>query len=128
MNFAAYLDPETSAWVVEALAHVLWQGTLIAALAAVAALAFRSRSAPARYSIHGAAMLLTAACLPLNLWLFAPTEVIQGKSAGDPTVASPGPALPAEVATKTPASRKASHERASTSLYGSGVGEEEPIE
>jgi len=74
MNFAAYLDPETSAWVVESLAHVLWQGTLIAALTAVATLAFRSRSVQARYSIHCTAMLLIAACLPLNMWLLAPTD------------------------------------------------------
>jgi|GEM_PF-5460479 len=74
MNFAAYFSAETSAWVVESLAHVLWQGTLVAGLAAVAALLLRNRSAQARYIVHCTAMLLTAACLPLNLFLLAPAE------------------------------------------------------
>ncbi len=74
MNFAAYFAPETSAWVVESLAHILWQGTLVAGLAALATLVLRNRSAQARYCVHCTAMLLTAACLPLNLFLLAPTD------------------------------------------------------
>ena len=87
MNFAAYFTPEASAWVVESLAHVLWQGTLAAVIAAAATIALRSRSAQLRYSVYCAAMLLTAACLPLNLWLLAPADSI----AADPivTVAAP---------------------------------------
>lgn len=98
MNFAAYLDPATSAWVAKSLAHVLWQGTLVSALAAVAALAFRSRTAQARYSIHCAAMLLTAACLLLNLWLLAPTDRIERSdvtrgASTDPMEQRPAPAI-----------------------------------
>jgi len=43
------------------------------------------------------------------LWLLAPEGVIQGRSAGPLTVALPGPLLPAESATKIPASRRVSH-------------------
>ena len=45
-----------------------------------------------------AVMSSTLACHCRLCWV-APTEVIHGTSAGEPTVAAPGPSLPAEVAT-----------------------------
>ena len=43
MNFASsFLNQENCLWVVQSLAHVLWQGTLIAGIAAVVATVLRS--------------------------------------------------------------------------------------
>ncbi len=56
-----------------------------------------------------------------RLWVTAPTDSNQGELAGEPIVAGPGPALPAEVATKIPASRaarKASESASSQGLLG----------
>jgi hypothetical protein len=40
-----------------------------------------------------------------RLCVVAPTDVIHGESAGEPTVSLPDPSLPADVATKMPAAR-----------------------
>lgn len=77
MTFVANFGPETSAWVVESLAHILWQGALAAGLAAVIAYALRKSSAESRYCVHCLAILLTAACLPINLWLLTPTNPME---------------------------------------------------
>ena len=54
-----------------------------------------------------------------RLLVLAPTEVTQGASAGEPIVVGAGPLLPAEVATKTPASRAARKAKAVSSVQGS---------
>ena len=77
MNFAAsLLTPENYAWLVESLAHVLWQGTLIAGLAAIMTFTLRLCSPQKRYCVYCAGLLLTAACLPLNIWLLQPVDPI----------------------------------------------------
>ncbi|TWT85460.1 Regulatory protein BlaR1 [Posidoniimonas polymericola] len=94
MNLSAYLTPQTSAWLVESLAHVLWQGTLAAVLAALACLVLRRRDARARYAVYCAALGLTAACLPLNLWLTAPgVAAVAPAVAGLTPEASPAGAI-----------------------------------
>ncbi|WP_425396568.1 M56 family metallopeptidase [Aeoliella sp.] len=109
MNLSTYIAPETSAWVVQSLAHVLWQGVLFAGLAAVAALLLRRRSAQARYGVYCTAMLLTAACLPLNLWLLAPNDT-SGSAVVLPVAAvdSTSPIAPAS-AEAAPGNVDASH-------------------
>jgi hypothetical protein len=52
-----------------ALSHLLWQGLVIALVASARAFAARKRPASWRYALHTAALLLMAACLPLNLTL-----------------------------------------------------------
>ena len=51
-----------------------------------------------RGAVGGDDVLRPSAC-HCRLCGSAPTEVIHGTSAGEPTVAAPGPSLPAEVAT-----------------------------
>ena len=57
----------------------------------------RARSSP------GASVIVAVALKARELDAAA-TEVSHGTEAGEPTVSAPGPALPAELATKTPAS------------------------
>jgi hypothetical protein len=62
-----------------------------------------------------------------RLWVLAPTAVTHGASAGEPTVAAPWPALPAEVATNTPA-RAANRNETASASEASADGASEPIE
>lgn len=68
MNLSGLFDPVSSLWVLESLAHVLWQGALIAVVAAALGVALKARSAPSRCLVYCVALGLTLACLPLNLW------------------------------------------------------------
>ena len=81
MSAFDFVEPQTAVWMVTSLAHLLWQGFLIAGLALVAAQFLHQRSAQARYCAYCAAMFLIACCLPLNLYLFAPTEEFSDSSA-----------------------------------------------
>ena len=74
MNILTFLNQENCLWIVQSLAHVLWQGMLLACLAAVVTHALRRRSAQSRYCVHCLALLLTVACLVLNLFLLKPIE------------------------------------------------------
>lgn len=85
MNLFEILQPRTSAWIVESLAHVLWQGCLLAGLAAVVAQGLRKCTAQSRYLLFCSALFATAACLPLNLWMMNPADPIVL-----PTVSSEG--------------------------------------
>ena len=62
-----------------------------------------------------------------RLWVDAPTEVSHGASAGPKVVESPGPSLPFEAATKTPAARAFRNPTVSKSVH-SAEGTFEPIE
>ena len=64
----------------------------------------------------------TVACHCRLCWV-APTDVIHGTSAGEPTVSGPGPELPAEVATSMPAARALRNARPSGSLHGADAAE-----
>ena len=103
MNFAPYMAPETSAWVVESLGHVLWQGTLVAGLAAIATLALRNRSAQSRYLVYCTAMVLAAGCLPLNLWILGSADRIEKPDVG-PSVSldSEAPLVAQEITATNP--------------------------
>ncbi|QDU56702.1 M56 family metallopeptidase [Aeoliella mucimassa] len=85
MRVPTLLDPNTSAWLVESLAHTLWQGTLVAGLAVLATAVLRNRSEQSRYWMHCGAMLLIAACLPLNLWLLEPSNRNETSGVGQGT-------------------------------------------
>ena len=74
MNILTFLNQENCLWIVQSLAHVLWQGMLLACLAAVVTHALRHRSAQSRYFVHCLALLLTVGCLVLNLFLLKPIE------------------------------------------------------
>ena len=77
MKLLQVVQLDTSVWIVESLAHLLWQGTLIAAIAGVLAYAFNRLSSQVRYLLYIAALLLTALCFPMNLWYLNETEVPQ---------------------------------------------------
>ena len=62
-----------------------------------------------------------------RLWVSAPTDVIHGASAGEPSVAAPGPSLPADVATKIPAARALRKPSVSKSSHAAD-GDGDPIE
>ena len=55
------------------LAHFLWQGLVIAALAAGASWCLRRASAQSRYLIHVNALLLMVACLPVTFAVVSAT-------------------------------------------------------
>ncbi|MBN1852050.1 MAG: M56 family metallopeptidase, partial [Pirellulales bacterium] len=74
MSLYEIAEPHTFVWLAESLAHVLWQGTLFAGLAAMVAQGLHNRSAQARYMLHCSALFMISACLPLNLWVFAPLD------------------------------------------------------
>ncbi|MCG8450217.1 MAG: M48 family metalloprotease, partial [Pirellulales bacterium] len=74
MNPFELIPPHISTWIVTALAHLLWQGVFLAALIAAVAQRLGNRSAQARYLVFCLGLFVTAACLPLSLWMLAPVD------------------------------------------------------
>ncbi len=71
MNTAQFIAPGINVLVAKSLAYVLWQGTLIAAIALASGYALRKSSARIRYVTYCFALFAIAACLPINLGMLA---------------------------------------------------------
>ncbi len=66
MSTSGVLDSTFCLHVTLTLAHLLWQGLVIAILAAGAARCLRGAPAQSRYLVHVAALLLMVVCLPVT--------------------------------------------------------------
>lgn len=75
MNIDPALIEQLALRITVALGHLLWQGLAIALIASALAYAAKKQPASWRYAIHLTALLIMAACLPLNIAL-APTPQI----------------------------------------------------
>ncbi len=69
MNGPFSLDPTFCAWLTLAMAHFLWQGLLVTALACAAARWLREASPGSRHRVYAAALALMLACFPATLGL-----------------------------------------------------------
>ena len=90
MNFSRLLDSAFSLHLTLTLAHFLWQGLVIAALAAAASRCLRGASAQSRYLIHVAALLLMVACLPVTFAVVRGMASEPVSSAPADVIESPG--------------------------------------
>ncbi len=89
------LDPSLATRLTQALLHFLWQGCCGGLLVVVCGMLFRDASARFRYTLHVAALILLAACLPTTFWLVeVPVERVS-QSLGLSNVHDPEPADPA---------------------------------
>ena len=70
------LDLDLQVRLAAALAHFLWQGLLIALLAAATGLALRKAAARVRYGVYVVALQLMAACPVATFWILAPEEEV----------------------------------------------------
>jgi beta-lactamase regulating signal transducer with metallopeptidase domain len=73
MNLSGILDSSFCIYLTLTLGHFLWQGTVIASLAATASLGLRKASARSRHLTYVAALLLMTACLPVTFTVILAT-------------------------------------------------------
>lgn len=66
MGFLKLVDSDLCLYLILTLTHFLWQGLVVAALAAVVTWRLRRASAAIRYWVHVVALLLMVACLPVT--------------------------------------------------------------
>ena len=80
-----FLESPTSLQWVLSLAHFLWQGLLIGALAWLVSLTLRRQSAQARYRLYTTTLIVLAACPPLTFgWLgHRPAAIVAQRGAAD---------------------------------------------
>src|SRR5262245_16573661 len=96
MTMQNLIDQTFSLRLTLALIHFLWQGVLIAVVAAVAARLLQRASAGTRYAVHVAALALMPVCVAVTFSCIA-------IDAPSPTPASSGQTAPANVVNRSSA-------------------------
>lgn len=100
-----WFSSDVSVWLVQSLAHVLWQGIVLLILAGVADVLLAKRSSQTRYAVWSMTLLLIFCCLPANLAVLAPAvpQSIAATRADKASTPDAGPWTPGAMpATATP--------------------------
>jgi len=92
MTPLAWFDVDLSLCLVKALAHSLWQGTLVALLLALAVGALRRASAQSRYVLSVGALFVQAACPIVTLMVLWPASEAMTSTSPTPRDAKRGSA------------------------------------